>query len=102
MSSGIAKKVKLDTIDKKAALEKSPLINQEIPDPILNLTLKLKNMLVQERNAKGIGTAKEQYLEIVNSIHDVLNKETCLSKEQKLNYCNIERYFMKLYLLKFS
>ena len=45
---------------------------------------------------------KENCFEIIRKINYFLSKTQHLSNQQKLDYCNIERYFMKLYLKEFT
>ena len=46
----------------------------------------------------GIDNIAENYMAIIKKIHKILADCPDLTKEQKLDYCNIERYFIKLYL----
>ena len=45
-----------------------------------------------------ISSAKADYLAISNDIQSILSNCPDLSTSQKLDYCNSQRYFMKLYL----
>lgn len=40
---------------------------------------------------------KEQNLKILNLIKDILNNTANLTPKQIIDYCNSQRYFMKLY-----
>ncbi len=42
--------------------------------------------------------AEEEYLSISVDIHSILSNYPDLTSDQKLDYCNSQRYFMKLYL----
>ncbi|MFX1317087.1 MAG: hypothetical protein ACFE9T_14585 [Promethearchaeota archaeon] len=42
--------------------------------------------------------AKDEYLIISNDIHSILSNCSDLSISQKLEFCNSQRYFMKLFL----
>ena len=42
--------------------------------------------------------SKDDYLSISNDIHSVLSNCPDLTNDQKLDYCDSQRYFMKLYL----
>lgn len=42
----------------------------------------------------------EEFLAISNDIHLILTNNTDLTNAQKLDFCNNQRYFMKLYLKK--
>ncbi|MHA2281778.1 MAG: hypothetical protein ACXAC5_13120 [Promethearchaeota archaeon] len=42
--------------------------------------------------------AGEEYLSISTDIHSILLNYPDLTNDQKLDYCNNQRYFMKLYL----
>jgi len=46
----------------------------------------------------GIDTIPENYMTIIKKIHLILADCPELSSQQKLNFCDIERYFIKLYL----
>ncbi len=41
---------------------------------------------------------KNEYLIILNDIHSILSNCSNLTNNQKLDYCNSQRYYMKLYL----
>ncbi len=43
---------------------------------------------------------EDEYLAISNDLHTILSNCTEFSNSQKLNFCNNQRYFMKLYLKK--
>ena len=47
---------------------------------------------------KGIENIPENYLAIIKKIHSILIDCPDLTRKQKFEYCNIERYFIKLYL----
>ncbi|MFX1239088.1 MAG: hypothetical protein ACFFAS_06200 [Promethearchaeota archaeon] len=102
MSSGIVKKTNLDKIGKNISKVKSNSVDQDISDQISFLTKKLHDALSQGKITNPKEYGKDTYLEIVNDIHDILNLNTGLTKQQKFDYCIIERHFMKLYLQKFS
>ncbi len=42
--------------------------------------------------------AKDEYLIISNDIHSILSNCSNLTNNQKLEFCNSQRYFMKLFL----
>jgi len=42
--------------------------------------------------------AREEYLIISNDIHSILSNCSNLTNNQKLEFCNSQRYFMKLFL----
>ena len=42
--------------------------------------------------------AKKEYLIMINDVHTLLENCKDLSNNQKLEYCNSERHFMKQYL----
>ena len=65
------------------------------------------NSLSSEKNKESIETVDENIEEIcdenlmsLKKIHAILLNCVNLSKKQKLEFCNSERYFMKLYLKK--
>ena len=41
---------------------------------------------------------KKDYMAMINDVHILLQNYEKLSNEEKLEYCNSERYFMKMYL----
>lgn len=43
-------------------------------------------------------TSRDDYLAILNDIDSILSNCSELSYEQKLDFCNNQRYYMKLYL----
>ncbi|MFX1346840.1 MAG: hypothetical protein ACFFAI_17215 [Promethearchaeota archaeon] len=47
---------------------------------------------------QNIPDVKTEYLSISNDIHSILSNCPDLTTNQKLDYCNSQRYFMKLYL----
>ncbi|MHA1490790.1 MAG: hypothetical protein ACTSRI_14235 [Promethearchaeota archaeon] len=49
---------------------------------------------------KAIPSTDTEAFLIIKEIHSILKNCTKLTNEQKLDYCNSERYFMKLYLKK--
>jgi hypothetical protein len=48
----------------------------------------------------GLNDSKTEYLAISNDIHSILSNCPDLSNSQKLDFCDNQRYFMKLYLKK--
>ena len=46
----------------------------------------------------GLNDSKNEYLSISNDIHSILSNCQDLTNTQKLDFCNNQRYFMKLYL----
>jgi hypothetical protein len=48
-----------------------------------------------QQNSSNVET---EYLSISNDIHSILSNCPDLSSDQKLDYCNSQRYFMKMYL----
>lgn len=46
-------------------------------------------------------SVKDEYMTMINDVHIVLNNCEGLSNDQKLEYCNSERHYMKQYM-KFS
>ncbi len=58
------------------------------------------NKGINKHFKQEFGNEKNEYMIIINEIHSILKNCTKLTNEQKLDYCNSERYFMKLYLKK--
>jgi len=46
----------------------------------------------------NLNDTNDEYLSISNDIHSILSNCPNLSNTQKLDFCNNQRYFMKLYL----
>lgn len=46
----------------------------------------------------GFNSSNNEYLSISNNIHTILSNCQDLTNGQKLDFCNNQRYFMKLYL----
>ncbi|MFX0082043.1 MAG: hypothetical protein ACFE94_09845 [Candidatus Hodarchaeota archaeon] len=69
-----------------------------------NFRLNLENNLNLNDTIEIIGfkqqvsDTKTEYLSISNDIHSILSNCTHLTSNQKLDYCNSQRYFMKLYM----
>lgn len=49
---------------------------------------------------KNFDKSKEQNLEMLNLIRDILKSTAELTPKQVIDYCNSQRYFMKLYFKK--
>ena len=45
-----------------------------------------------------LGGSKDEYLAISSDIHSILSNCSELTNTQKLDFCNNQRYFMKLFL----
>lgn len=41
---------------------------------------------------------KDDYLTLINDVHSLLHDSEKLSNDEKMEYCNSERYYMKMYL----
>jgi len=65
-------------------------INQEFEEKLSNLV-----------KVNTLEPKKDECFKIVRNINYFLSKTQQLTNQQKLDYCNIERYFMKLYLKEF-
>ena len=74
--------------EKERIIERDPIIIEFSNDEEINYRFVdfLKN---------GIDNIPENYMAIIKKIHVILED---LTRKQKLEYCNIERYFIKLYL----
>ena len=66
-----------------------------------------KEIYNEKINVKDINTlqydldeSKNEYLAISNDIHSILSNCPELNNIKKLDFCNNQRYFMKLYLKK--
>ncbi|MHA1677749.1 MAG: hypothetical protein ACTSW3_03080 [Promethearchaeota archaeon] len=82
-------------------IKESAFSNEIIP--INETQLNQSNIPAKKRDSiyNGIEEcekAKREYFAIINDIHFLLTNNKELTQEEKLVYCNKERYFMKLYL----
>ncbi|MFW9784687.1 MAG: hypothetical protein ACFFFB_20575 [Candidatus Heimdallarchaeota archaeon] len=57
-----------------------------------------KKLEVNEVSSSTNLNTKTEYLSISNDIHSILINCPDLSTDQKLDYCNSQRYFMKMYM----
>jgi hypothetical protein len=57
---------------------------------------------LDEIKGNNIETINDENLTTLSKIHAILLNCVNLSKKQKLEFCESERYFMKLYLQKFT
>ena len=75
---------------KKYSIENSLLTHEETLDTINNIDrIRFKQKLTD---------TKTEYLSISNDIHSILASCPDLSSDQKLDYCDSQRYFMKMYM----
>ena len=71
-------------------------------DPVLNL----RNLFYEKKTNLSVNPAKElvpnkakyDNFKLLADIQNVLQKCSHLTNKDRLNYCNTQRYFMKLYL----
>ena len=101
MSSGITYKaldvtVKKILVDLKNNWEKKNDLQKIDFDNIF------KKNLHEMIKLNNIDPNKDNCFEIIRKINFFLSETPHLSNQQKLDYCNIERYFMKLYLKEFT
>ena len=77
--------------EKERIIERDPIIIEISNDEEINYRFVdfLKN---------GIDNIPENYMAIIKKIHVILADCPDLTRKQKLEYCSIERYFIKLYL----
>ncbi|MFX0029826.1 MAG: hypothetical protein ACFE8B_11490 [Candidatus Hermodarchaeota archaeon] len=68
--------------------------NLIIPEKTGYLDSEISNSSFQQ----NFSNAETEYLSISNDIHSILANCPDLSSDQKLDYCNSQRYFMKMYL----
>ena len=61
-------------------------------------TLNFNNELDINSFQQKLSDVKIEYLSISNDIHSILSNCPDLTSDQKLDYCNSQRYFMKMYL----
>ena len=102
MSSGIAYKTQdvtflEDLYNLKSNLD--PKIFQKRKSELFSIFM---SRFLKAYKNKELEILKDQYFNIVKNINSFLSNCTELSNQQKLNYCTIERYFMKLYLREFA
>jgi len=79
------------SIYKKKFSVENYLLNQE---NTLNLNDKIEINSLEQK----VSNTKTEYLSISNDIHSILTSCPDLTSNQKLDYCNSQRYFMKLYM----
>ncbi|MHA2183295.1 MAG: hypothetical protein ACXAAH_17900 [Promethearchaeota archaeon] len=75
---------------KKYSIENNLLTQEKTWDIIENID---RNTLDQK-----LSDVKTEYLSISNDIHSILANCPNLSHDQKLDYCDSQRYFMKMYM----
>jgi hypothetical protein len=61
---------------------------------VYRITDKEKNNYVIKQFEKG----KDESFETLKFINDILRRGTNLTPQQRINYCNSQRHFIKLYL----
>ena len=88
----------MDSITKKDSS------STENSDSDTNLNSKLREAVVNtsQNKDKEIENICDDNLNIIKKVHAILLNCSNLSKKQKLEFCESERYFMKLYLKKLS
>ena len=59
------------------------------------------NLDIESQESLDFESVKNEYMTMISDVHNVLNNCEAVSNDQKLEYCNSERHFMKQYL-KFS
>ncbi len=76
----------------------------ENSDSDTNINRKTGNVLVNtsQDKDKEIENICDDNLNTIKKVHAILLNCSNLSKKQKLEFCESERYFMKLYLKKLS
>ena len=78
--------------------------NTESSDSDTNINRKIRDVVVntsQEEDGE-IENLCDDNLNTIKKVHAILLNCSNLSKKQKLEFCESERYFMKLYLKKLS
>ena len=88
----------MDLITKKESnntenSDSDPNINRKIREAVVNTS--------QEEDGE-IENLCDDNLNTIKKVHAILLNCSNLSKKQKLEFCESERYFMKLYLKKLS
>ena len=72
----------------------------EIGSQINNPSTNVINSNEIKSSQYDLDYSKNEYLSISNDIHSILSNCSDLTNSQKLDFCNNQRYFMKLYLKK--
>ena len=75
---------------KKYSIENSLLSHEK--------TLEIINNIDRNSFNQKSTDVKTEYLSISNDIHSILANCPDLSRDQKLDYCDSQRYFMKMYM----
>ena len=102
MSSGTSYKAQYVTVKQNLSFAKS-ILNKQIrliekfPD-FNNLEVNLTEI----DGTQDLKSIKNRYLSKVKIINDFLSISHNLTKKEKLDFCIIQRYYMKLYLKQFS
>ncbi|KKK89651.1 hypothetical protein LCGC14_2730960 [marine sediment metagenome] len=78
--------------------------NTESSDSDTNINRKIRDVVVNtsQKNDEEIENLCDDNLNTIKKVHAILLNCSNLSKKQKLEFCESERYFMKLYLKKLS
>ena len=69
---------------------------------VYDLGSPIENKVPSDKKENMISTNQIQdYLVMAENVHDILLNCSNLTRKQKLDYCNSQRYLMKLYLKHF-
>ncbi len=101
MSSGTTYKA-LDVTVKKILVDLKNNWEKKNDFQKINIEHGFKKNLKYMIKPNNIEPNKDNCFEIIRKINCFLSETSHLSNQQKLDYCNIERYFMKLYLNEFT
>jgi hypothetical protein len=73
---------------------------QQIKDQdYISLDLDTKAIILDDASLiEKCDVAKQEYMTMINDLHNILQSQEDLTHDEKLEYCNSERYFMKMYL----
>ena len=63
-----------------------------------NLDLPITHLSDDELIIQKCESVKNDYMTMINDVHNLIDNCEELSNNQKLEYCNSERHFMKQYL----
>lgn len=74
---------------------------EKIPRQDVQLNSGSSDKSLSEIKQSNIETINDENLTTLQKIHAILLNCVNLSKKQKLEFCESQRYFMKLYLQKF-
>ena len=94
--------INLKSINPKERIEIMTISKLEESEPVLNLKNLFYEIEINNNTNESADyfpqKAKYESFKLLTDIQRVLQKRNHLTNKDRLNYCNTQRYFMKLYL----